>query len=175
MSSKRVSATLLLTCIWTLLALCTGRAHAGCPDPVSASCPHGFYMAELSTGATPQIAGRPFVVTASGGTGSTPANLTVSQVSVDGTTIRVETWIDLGPWAMPGSWSEPFLIPALEPGSYTLELLIWDASAQEMILNSTSSVEVRAVGVPTLSRMGLPALVVLLTVAGALVIRRMRA
>lgn len=139
---------------------------AQCPNPVSASCPPGFYMAEITT-----ESGQPLRVTASGGTGSGPVILENSEVEIQGSTVRIRTWFYLGPWAMPGAWSATFELPPLLPGNYAVELLIWDDASQMMVVNSTSSLQVQA-PVPTLRLSGVVVLVGLLAFSGLAVIRR---
>ncbi len=149
-----------------ILAMSPVVAGAQCPNPVGASCPPGFYMAEITA-----EFGQPLRVTASGVTGSSSVILENSAVEIEGSTVRILTWFYLGPWAMPDTWAATFELPPLLPGEYSVELLIWDGASQMMVLNSTSSLQVQT-PVPALSLSGVVVLVGLLAFTGLAIIRR---
>lgn len=146
--------------------------EAQCPDPEVASCPPGFYMAEIDTGSEPLLEGNPIEVSISGVTGSSPAEFLTSTVEVDGDSVRINSWFELGPWATPDFWEEEFDLPPLEKGAYSLEFRIWDESSQGMVLNSETSFQVQsAAAVPALSVFGVALLGGFLAFAGLRLLR----
>ena len=145
---------------------------AECPDPEVAACPPGFYMAEIDTGSEPILEGNPVEISISGVTGSSPVEFLNNTLEVDGNSVRINSWFELGPWATPGTWEKDFALPPLEQGAYSLEFRIWDESSQEMVLNAVASIQVQPVpAVPAASVLGIALFAAILAIAAIKLLR----
>ncbi len=118
--------------------------------------------------------GEPFQIKVRGVVGHSPATLSDPIMEIQGSTIHLQISVEMGPWTQLSEYTYIFDIPAMAPGTYTVEF--WEVLLDDPVpapnLMDTLILQLYQNPVPILSASGLLLLTLLIVTVGVLKLSR---
>jgi len=108
--------------------------------------------------------GHAFQIVVQGMTGHGPAMVSDPIMQINGSTIFLQVSVDMGPWAMPDTYTHVFAIPALGSGTYRIEFWenrLYDPDPTPTLVNSMP-LQLQGIPIPVLSIGGAILLILLI-------------